>query len=402
MKRVFDSLIMIGLVINLSACSGGSGDPDAQFKAGLELQQAEKFAEAIEAYDSVLASNSEHLGALINRGLAKIDLEQFAEAVKDFDQAAALAPNDPDVFINRGIAGYGIGQYAKALEDFFKGEELDPLAVDIYIFRGRTWVELKEYEAAVVDYTNAIRLEPDDVDLYLERKGVHEKTGADDLADVDQMLAEMTLETINNPDDVDARVARALAMFELEEYEIAMQDLDNVLTVEPKNVNALLTRAHCHLVMGDNVKALADYTTVIDEEPSAAQAFAGRAIILETIGSHEKAAEDFKNAVRLDDEDDFTMARYAWLLATCKEASVRNGARAVTMAELACKLTQDKEWFNLDALAAAHAEVGNFNAAIAAIGKALVVAPDDMKAEISKRLALYQSSKPYRDVPDAE
>jgi hypothetical protein len=89
----------------------------------------------------------------------------------------------------------------------------------------------------------------------------------------------------------------------------------------------------------------------------------------------------------------------AWLMATNADESVRNGAKAVEIAEYACKATDYRNPTMLDTLAAAFAEAGRFEEAIAAVKKAISLAPVEdthLIAEMKKRLSLYESGKPYR------
>jgi hypothetical protein len=53
-----------------------------------------------------------------------------------------------------------------------------------------------------------------------------------------------------------------------------------------------------------------------------------------------------------------------------------------------------------DALAAAHAETGNFQEAVKWQEKALMKCPETYKKEFGGRLDLYRSGKPYREHGD--
>jgi hypothetical protein len=55
---------------------------------------------------------------------------------------------------------------------------------------------------------------------------------------------------------------------------------------------------------------------------------------------------------------------FAWFLALCPDDSQRNGKLAVTYATKACELSEWKEANFIGTLAAAYAEVGDFDAAI--------------------------------------
>jgi tetratricopeptide (TPR) repeat protein len=90
----------------------------------------------------------------------------------------------------------------------------------------------------------------------------------------------------------------------------------------------------------------------------------------------------------------------AWLLATCSEASVRDGEQAIANATKACELTEWKDWSCIGTLAAAYAEAGNFDQAVKYQKRALSMEglSEAELAEEERRLGLFQEGTPYRDV----
>ena len=88
-----------------------------------------------------------------------------------------------------------------------------------------------------------------------------------------------------------------------------------------------------------------------------------------------------------------------WLSATSPDAKYRDGKRAVESATTACALSQWKDPTQLDALAAAYAEAGDFAAAVTWQEKAAALAPGDQKEDYRSRRELYRGGKPYRQEP---
>ncbi len=88
----------------------------------------------------------------------------------------------------------------------------------------------------------------------------------------------------------------------------------------------------------------------------------------------------------------------AWILATCMDAKVRDGAEAVRLAHLAAKV--DKSGSTADILAAAYAEAGMMEQAIRAASAAVAAADSagmtEKAMEIRARLRLYQAGQPCR------
>ena len=87
----------------------------------------------------------------------------------------------------------------------------------------------------------------------------------------------------------------------------------------------------------------------------------------------------------------------AWELATCPHAKLRDGNCAIESATKACELTGWKNAYPIDTLAAAHAEAGDFDAAVRSQNRAIELMTDEKKKDgLRKCLELYQQKKPYR------
>jgi tetratricopeptide (TPR) repeat protein len=116
-------------------------------------------------------------------------------------------------------------------------------------------------------------------------------------------------------------------------------------------------------------------------------------------GNYGLAVAAFREVLKRDPDDASALNGLAWVLASCPDASLRDGKMAVETATRACELSKWTEASFLDTLAAAYAETGDYPSAVRwqreAIAK--LSAADPTRAEFSDRLQLYESSKPYRD-----
>jgi hypothetical protein len=87
----------------------------------------------------------------------------------------------------------------------------------------------------------------------------------------------------------------------------------------------------------------------------------------------------------------------AWLMATCEDPQIRDGASAVNFAEKAVS-TNPKRTDLLDTLAAAYAEAGDFAKAVKVQNEAIALLHDEeSKKDFVGRLRLYESNMPYRE-----
>ncbi len=86
----------------------------------------------------------------------------------------------------------------------------------------------------------------------------------------------------------------------------------------------------------------------------------------------------------------------AWILATCEDEKVRNGKMAVDHATKACELTEFSKATYVDTLAAAHAEAGEFDAAVKQMQNAMELTEDPAQRQrFAARLELYKNHQPY-------
>jgi len=95
------------------------------------------------------------------------------------------------------------------------------------------------------------------------------------------------------------------------------------------------------------------------------------------------------------------MMGLAFLRATCPIAEFRDGEKALELATKACELTNWKDSDYIFILAAAYAEVGDFDSAVKWQQKAIDLLTEEatvqLRADLEERLKLYESGKPYRE-----
>jgi tetratricopeptide (TPR) repeat protein len=118
-------------------------------------------------------------------------------------------------------------------------------------------------------------------------------------------------------------------------------------------------------------------------------------------GDYAGAIDCFRVALQTHPDSPVLLNNLAWLLATCPEATLRNGPEAVQLAERACQLTYHQAAVPLVTLAAAYAEAGRFDAAVAAAEKAGVLAEQSDEPNLLQKnrelLELYRAHRPYHE-----
>jgi tetratricopeptide (TPR) repeat protein len=117
-------------------------------------------------------------------------------------------------------------------------------------------------------------------------------------------------------------------------------------------------------------------------------------------GQSREAIAAFETALQRDSEDSPSLTYLARVLAADASPQIRNGTRAVALAEKANLLTGGKQPFVLGTLAMAYAEAGRFGDARAAAQSAIQLTPADGKENISgleAQLRFYESNQPFHE-----
>jgi len=174
----------------------------------------------------------------------------------------------------------------------------------------------------------------------------------------------------------------------------------NSLAATPGEPRALHFRAEVARRSGKPRVALKDLDQLIKADKATCQTYVSRGNAYQDLGEYKKALADFKKAVDLDPKSGIAQNSLAWLLATCPDAKIRDGGKAVEAAKKAIKQFKSPPAYVVDTLAAAHAESGDFKEAAKQQKKAKELMPSEFTAqvkEMNERIKLFEASKPYHE-----
>jgi len=105
----------------------------------------------------------------------------------------------------------------------------------------------------------------------------------------------------------------------------------------------------------------------------------------------------YQDAIRLDSECAVAYDRLAWIGATCSDVRFRDGKQAVEYAMKACELSKWKDGRNIETLAAACAESGDFDQALEYQTQFIDANSDGDKADFRSQLRLYEAKRAYHE-----
>jgi protein O-mannosyl-transferase len=179
----------------------------------------------------------------------------------------------------------------------------------------------------------------------------------------------------------------------------AQSQYQEALRLRPDYAEAHVNLGNAFLYGGQVQEAIGHYEQALRLKPDSAEAHTGLGIALDRTGKVSEAAWHYEQALRIKPDSPQALNNLAWFLATRPSTEGGNAARAVALAERACKLTGNRAAVSLDTLAAAYAAAGRFDAAVVAAQKALELARTASRAklaqEIEGRLELYRSGRAY-------
>ena len=181
----------------------------------------------------------------------------------------------------------------------------------------------------------------------------------------------------------------------------AISKLKAAVDLRPENGPAHDNLAKALLQKGQVREAMVHYRKFLEIEPQNVEAhnILGTALIQE--GRVTEAIAQWQEALTTQPENGNAASNLAWVFATSPDGSIRNGQRAVELAEKALHISGGKIPMIFRVLAAAYAENGRFSEAIETAQRGADLANRQgnpaLASELESNIALYQSDRPLRD-----
>ena len=158
------------------------------------------------------------------------------------------------------------------------------------------------------------------------------------------------------------------------QYALAIPNYQSSLDLSPNQPLVQNSLGQCFLHTQQFDLAIAAFQNAINLNPDYPEAQLNLALLLANAGRNSEAIPHYRKVLELDPNAIVALNNLAWMLAADPDPKLRNGNEAVALAERACKRTHYQEAFLIGTLAAAYAQAGRFNDAVAAAQKAHDVA----------------------------
>src|SRR5262249_19058159 len=131
-------------------------------------------------------------------------------------------------------------------------------------------------------------------------------------------------------------------------------------------------------------EAIAQYSGLVRADPTNVEVRLLLGSLLSRQRRTAEALDQWRAALKLRPDWPELLNNLAWPLATDPDATLRNGAQAVELAERACQLTEYKRAVLVGTLAAAYAEAGRFTDAVSAATKARELALAGRETDVAE------------------
>ncbi len=176
----------------------------------------------------------------------------------------------------------------------------------------------------------------------------------------------------------------------------AIAEYERALAIRPDYALAHTNLGDALLRLGRTSDALQHFREALRIDSRYAEAHFNLGSVLNVQGRQQDAMEEFRRAVDLKPDLTPALAELAWLLASARDAALRDPDEAIRAAERAVNLTGRRDARVLDVLAAAQAASGRFDAAIETTAAALALGPpESLAAAIRQRQQLYRQGRAY-------
>jgi tetratricopeptide (TPR) repeat protein len=154
----------------------------------------------------------------------------------------------------------------------------------------------------------------------------------------------------------------------------AIAHFQTALQTRPNFAEAFFNLGNALLQKGQVDQAIASFQKALQSRPDFADASYSLGSALLQKGLVDDALACYQQAIDAQPANAYLLNNLAWGFATCPNAAIRNGARAIKLAQEAERLSGRTNFWIVGTLAAAYAEDGRFPEAVATAQRALHLA----------------------------
>ena len=371
-------------------------NPRGYYGLAYALERQGNAEEAIARYQQALAIRPGY--AEVHNNLAKVFFDQgkLGESTAHCLAALETRPQYAEAHNNLASILLQQGKIDEALAHSRQALEIAPHYAEAHNNLANVLYQQGKIDEAIAHYRQALQTDPPRATPFNNLGVVLFRQGR-----VDEAMAHF-----RKAIDIDPRLPQphywlGCVLQQQGKSEEALGQYQKTLAIDPRFAEARCNLAVVLISQGKLDEAIVHCQQALRISPSFAEAryHLGRAYYLQ--GKGRDAISQWRETLRLQPNEIPLLNILAWELATCPQASVRNGPEAVELAQRAVQLSRGQLPDILDTLGAALAEAGRFPDAVETAQRAMALASsrgDTALADaLRSRIRLYQAKSPFLD-----
>src|SRR5438445_4856990 len=218
--------------------------------------------------------------------------------------------------------------------------------------------------------------------------------------DIDGAIAHLEKSLRLKFDVLEAHNALTWALFRKGDADAAIAEAHVALNFDPTNADTHTVLGMALMTKGRLDEAIAQLSKAIELLPNHSRAHYHLAVALAEKGETVDAIAHYEKAIKAQPDLFEALTNLAWIFSSSSDANIRNGPKAVELAEEATRLTGDTSPVVLRTLAAAYATNKSFDKALETSRRALQSAQQQRNSELAEtirhEMSLYKVGLPYR------
>ena len=371
-------------------------------KSQIGLRQYEKAAENLK---KILELDPDNVQALVGLYEVLSETGENEEALKVLSMLEEAAPN-PRLAFEKARLFNRLGKNKEAIEVLNQLREKDPKDPGVLGLRAAIHLEMKDYANAMKDTDAALRLVPEGakakLPMYLLKVQIF--VAQKKMDEAIQFLEELT-KNISGSKELEVLLVQLYT--DKKEYDKAEALLKKLAEKNPENnYSFIVLQAGLLAEQKKSREALKVLNEVLDQKKATKKETVMllrlKGNLLLNINRHSDAVAVLEEVLKQEPDDEVSLNNLSWLLSTSPIDIVRNGQRALELAKKACELTDYKKSYILSTLAAAYAELGDFEKAMEWSQKSIDVSQEDDNVkdrvdDLKKELESYKKRQPFRE-----
>jgi Flp pilus assembly protein TadD len=310
---------------------------------------------------------------------------------------ATLAAN-PDCWLahdDLGTIFRSRGNLAEAFKHFKMAAEINPADGKAHFGLGIILTKNGEVEPAIEQFRKVLEIQPNDAKARVSLGTLLSHQGK-----VAESIGQFRLAVELDPSLPQAREFLGLGLLQTGDFDSAMACFEKLIVLPPDPAQRWFTLANMLAGEGHLPEAMQCCRRALAISPRFADAWAGLGVLCLQSGQSKEAEDSWQKSLEINPAQPQVLNNLATLLATASDASLRDGAKAVALAEQASQLTGGSNAMIQCTLAAAYAEAGRYGEAAATVRKALSLAQvqkdDKLRRALEEGIQLYESGRPLR------